>query len=470
MTHVIAVSDFAEFREAVRPLLARNIPPQQLRLRDAADRQALLFDAQPAATGSSAALDTAPERGALPRVPRRYLELAEYAALFRSADRFELLYRVLYRLTHGEPQLLEDAVDPDVRQLGLRAQSVRKDEHRMHAFLRFRRCELQGQEHFVAWYAPEHHVLRLTAPFFQRRFGSMRFAILTPDESAFWDLETLSFGPGAERSGAPAADELEALFRTYYNSTYNPARANLSLFRKHIIPAFARHMPELSDMPQLMREHDGSGKLATLPPSAAELLPPRADLPALRTAAVSCQACEQGQRECQTVFGEGPTAARLCLIGEQPGEEEDRTGRVFIGPAGQVLNRALAEAGIERDATYLTNAVKHYGYELRGKRRIHKRPHLRVIQACKPWLEAELEAVSPRVIVCLGASAAQSLLGPRVTVSAARGQLLSTPRGAALLVTYHPSAVLRAQGAEAEGVYRALVSDLTRAQQLAAAP
>jgi DNA polymerase len=405
----------------------------------------------------------------MPRVPRRFVELAEISALYRSQDRFAVLYRVLYRLTHGEHELLEDETDDDVRALNHRAQSVRRDEHRLHAFVRFRKVELDGEEQFVAWYAPEHHILRLAAPFFQRRFAAMRWSILTPDESAHWNGRALQFGPGAPRAQAPEADELEALFRTYYSATYNPARANLPLFRKHVPAAFARHMPELEQLPELVQagvsraREKGEGDGDTAKP----LVPANAGTDALREAARSCLACPAGELGGQTVFGEGRGDARLCLVGEQPGDEEDRRGRPFVGPAGQVLDRALAEAGVPRDALYVTNAVKHFSFVYRGKRRIHSKPSLRVVRACKPWLEAELQAVQPEVVLCLGATAAQSFLGPRFSVTRNRGRVFETPWAKAFIVTYHPSAILRMEEAPAAQAYRELVADLKLAWDLA---
>jgi DNA polymerase len=464
-------TDFETFREAARPLVAAGVSPAELEWRDPADPQVSLFGEQVDTSAPQHAAAPSGTQPPTPRVPRRYVELAETAALYRCPDRFSLLYRVLYRLTHGEPHLLDDAADDDVRTLNLRSQSVWQDEHRMHAFVRFRKVELEGEERFIAWYSPEHHTLRLVAPFFQRRLGNMHWSILTPDESAHWDGETLQFGPGAPRTQAPAEDELEELYRTYYGATYNPARANLPLFRKHIPPAFARHMPELDRMPALMQA--GVNAARSKPDqgsdgeTAAPLVPPHADLATLHEAAKACLACPAGELGGQTVFGEGRPDAQLCLVGEQPGDEEDRRGRPFVGPAGQVLDRALAEAQVPRDELYVTNAVKHFSFVYRGKRRIHSKPSLRVVRACKPWLEAELKAVQPDVILCLGATAAQSFLGPRFSVTRNRGRVFETPWAKAFIVTYHPSAILRMEDGPAAQAYTELVADLKLAHHIA---
>jgi uracil-DNA glycosylase family protein len=178
--------------------------------------------------------------------------------------------------------------------------------------------------------------------------------------------------------------------------------------------------------------------------SAADFLPPRRSLPALRIAAAGCRGCDLYKRGTQTVFGEGRAGSRVMMIGEQPGHEEDLDGHPFVGPAGRLLDRALAAASIARDDVYVTNVVKHFKWEPRGKRRIHAKPSQMEIAACLPWLEAELDVVKPEAVICLGATAAQALLGPRFRVTKQRGQWVQAPRAKRVLATVHPSAILRA--------------------------
>ncbi|HEX6245200.1 MAG TPA: UdgX family uracil-DNA binding protein, partial [Polyangiales bacterium] len=445
--------DFASFRSAARGLVLRGVPPAALSWADALSPQADLFSQADAHVD----LDSeAPEQGPGLRVPRRFVELAGLAVLVRSADRFALAYRLLYRISHGEPRLMDDRLDPDVQELTRRAQNVRKDEEHMRAFVRFRSREIEGVETFIAWYEPKHFIVALAAPFFQRRFASQRFSILTPDGSVFWDGETLHEGPGGARSDAPRDDELEALFRTYYAATFNPARTNLTLFQRHVPRAFQRHMPELEVLSQLPRP-----QRSAMPSAPPALVPETASWPELREAAARCRACGLGERATQTVFGVGPEDARLCLVGEQPGDEEDRSGHPFVGPAGQVLDRALAEAGFTRSQLYITNAVKHFSHKLQGKKRLHVRPNNLEVQACKPWLLAELSRIQPQAILCLGATAAQAFLGRGFSVARNRGRTFETPWARHFLVSYHPSAVLRAaDDAASQVVYAALVEDL----------
>jgi uracil-DNA glycosylase family protein len=187
-----------------------------------------------------------------------------------------------------------------------------------------------------------------------------------------------------------------------------------------------------------MRARPSSGE------TAASLVPAKPSLPNLRRAAAGCRACDLWRRGTQTVFGEGSSRARVMLVGEQPGDREDLEGRPFVGPAGRILDTALERAGIDRAAVYVTNAVKHFKWEPRGKRRIHQKPNSVEIAACRPWLDAEIRVVKPDVLVCLGATAAQALLGRSFRVSRQRGQFVASALAPRVLATVHPSSILRA--------------------------
>jgi len=197
--------------------------------------------------------------------------------------------------------------------------------------------------------------------------------------------------------------------------------------------------------------------------SAADFFPERKTLSAFRNAAANCKACDLWERGTQTVFGEGARRAEVVFVGEQPGNEEDLTGKPFVGPAGRLLDDALSEAGIDRAQTYVTNVVKHFKWEPRGKRRIHKKPNAREITACRPWLEAEIALVKPKVIVCLGATAAQALLGPKFRVSKQRGEFIKSTLAAYVVATVHPSSILRAPDDETRRTEKRLfIADLKR--------
>jgi uracil-DNA glycosylase len=198
--------------------------------------------------------------------------------------------------------------------------------------------------------------------------------------------------------------------------------------------------------------------------SAADFLPPTRTLPALRQAAAECRGCGLYRNATQTVFGEGPAPARLILVGEQPGDQEDRAGHPFVGPSGRLLDEALAEAGIDRGSTYVTNAVKHFKFVRQEltRRRLHKKPAAGEVRACRPWLEEEIKVVGPALIVALGSTAAQALLGPAFRVTRERGRVVESANGP-VLATVHPSAILRAPGETRAAEWRAFVRDLTEA-------
>jgi uracil-DNA glycosylase family protein len=195
-------------------------------------------------------------------------------------------------------------------------------------------------------------------------------------------------------------------------------------------------------------------------------VPPKPTLPKLRAAAAGCKACDLWERGTQTVFGEGGARAKVMLVGEQPGNEEDLAGHPFIGPAGRLLDQALEAAGIDRKATYVTNVVKHFKWEPRGKRRIHSKPNWTEISACLPWLRAEIETTKPRVLVCLGATAAQALLGKSFRVSIERGKFVPSPLAPHVLATVHPSSILRANDEDRKRELEAFIRDLRKVAEV----
>jgi DNA polymerase len=406
------------------------------------------------------------------RVPKSFVESAMRVACHRDPRRWALLYRLLWRLTHGESHLLEIVVDPDVNELMRMDKAVRHDVHKMRAFVRFRAIEHDSAVWHVAWFEPEHQIVELNAPFFRDRFANMHWSILTPARCVHWDGHDLSFTAGVPKSEAPSADATEELWRTYYGNIFNPARVKTRAMQKEMPKRYWKNLPEAELIPTLLDEaparvekmrRDNEERVVRERHSIAQ--PPLTnDWHKLREAACACQACPLWKNASQTVFGEGPIDAEIMLVGEQPGDVEDRGGRAFIGPAGQLLNQALSEAGIDRAKVYVTNAVKHFKWELSGKRRIHQTPNSRDIAACRPWLEAELRLVKPRVLVCLGSTAATTIFGAGARVLRDRGQLRESKFAAQTMITFHPSALLRAPDEATRAEQHAqFVSDLRAA-------
>jgi DNA polymerase len=311
----------------------------------------------------------------------------------------------------------------------------------------------------------------------------MRWAILTPDRCVVWDGRELHFRGGARRDEAPPPDAGEALWLTYYRSIFNPARLKLAMMRKEMPRKYWHNLPEAqlidglsaqaqARSEQMVRETD-AGTHRRIPSPARRTDPQitqQADrihsLKELKAATMQCRECPIGEYATQSVNGEGRLHAPLMFVGEQPGDREDLEGHPFVGPAGQLLDRALEAIGIPRDAVFVSNAVKHFKFELRGKRRIHKSPTQREAAACLHWLEDEIAIVKPKALVALGATAARSLMGHAVAVTAERGKWLERADGMKVLVTLHPSALLRMQPEDKEEAFAAFVADLKKARQV----
>jgi uracil-DNA glycosylase len=463
MRQVPIQPSFDAWQSAARDLLRLQAQPDQVLWTEENEPQSML------PLGTSAPTTRADNNASPHRVPKAFIATARTVALHAEPQKWSLLYRVLWRLTHGESKLLEVPVDPDTITLTRMRHEVEKDAYRMRAFLRFRETRLNTEPWFVAWYEPEHDTVQLNERFFVERFASMRWSILTPNRCMHWDGQHVTYSSGVTKSSAPTGDAMERLWVAYYSSTFNPARFNPEAMQAQLLKRNWKNLPEAAVIEPLLREapRRTSRMLARSEffrerPSDYSVAapPPGATLEELKAGVGACRACPLWKTASCAVFGEGPRNARVVLVGEQPGDQEDRAGRPFIGPAGQVLDRALAEAQVDRKNVYVTNAVKHFKFEPSGKRRIHKTPNARDIAACRPWLLAELNVLKPELIVTLGATAARSVFDAPIRISAERGRIHQTACGRTL-VTMHPSALLRLPpGTDFELEFERLVADL----------
>ena len=427
-----SLNDFAEWRLAARALLLVGTRPDDVVWDDPAVSVDLF--AEPEDRPADLA------RRAVGIVPPRFLELAEAAICHREAIRFGLLYRVLFRL-QKDRSLIEARSDPDISKLYRLAAEVRRDSHRMRGLIGL--GEAEGR--FAAWHEPDHYTLERTAPYFVQRAPAMPWAILTPYRSAAWDGRRLVFGAGTRRGEAPLSNAGEAAWRRFFTSIFGAPGAEPRNLPGPSFIAFmvqgARHAEEdvaaRSESalpirhPREARQRDAE--------AAAEIT----SLAAARAAVQGCRRCPLFEQATQAVFGEGPKTAEVMFVGEQPGDQEDLQGKPFVGPAGQMFDTALETVGIDRRRVYVTNAVKHFKFEPRGKKRIHAKPNAGEIAACRFWLNLEREFVRPKLIVALGATTVHSLMGKSVAVSSLRGRKIELPDGGSLLVTVHPSYLLR---------------------------
>ncbi len=435
-------TDFDGWRAAARELLTERVEPPEV-VWTVSD--GVLFDSLHKPPSSAPAVAF--------RVPRRFLDLAKRAICHRDPERFALMYRLLFRL-QLEGGLIDNPADVDLFRLERMVKAVDRDHHKMTAFVRFRETAGDaGKPLFVAWFEPEHYIEELAAPFFVDRFAQHDFIILMPRRSVIFQNAALSFGPGADKTAAPDSDGFSPAWDAYYRAIFNPARLMPGAMRNEMPVKYWANLPETRQIPAMIASAslrvDQLLAAPAAPPTRRRAQAPQpvtmaeaGDLAALRRDAETCRRCNLGAHATQTVFGEGQADAKLLFVGEQPGDHEDLEGRPFVGPAGALFDEAMARAGLPRSAAYVTNAVKHFKFSARGKRRLHNTPDTPQIVTCRWWLEKELAAVPAPIVVAMGATALFALTGERGGLLKARGSTREF-RGRRLFVTVHPAYVLR---------------------------
>jgi probable DNA metabolism protein len=427
--HPVLVHSFDQWRAVARELLAHHVAPHMVQWISHKDDGELFAPALPPG-------------GATVRISRKLIDMLQTAACYRMPNRWAFLYLVLWRWQRGDKDVLS-AADVDGARLHAMVKAVQREEHDMHAGLRFReRRPDAGAPRFVAWFEPAHDVLPQVARQFAARMGRVTWMIATPEASVMWDGAGLhSTGP-LLRGPEDIDDTGAALWLTYCRSIFNPARLNAELMHGQMAGRPGATIPIVPAQPQAAVS--GPGALA------------------------ACRRCALWKDATQAVPGTGPADARIMLVGEQPGAQEDLAGLPFVGPAGQLLERALEQAGMERRSVYLTNAVKHFKWEPRGRRRMHKTPAQREVDACSHWLTGEIAQVRPQVIVALGSTALKAVTG---NPHAALKDVLGAPfqhHGHWVVVAYHPSYVLRVPGEDMKAqAFRVLVDALAEAKRLA---
>jgi probable DNA metabolism protein len=460
-------ADLDGFRRAARALVAEGVPPE-----------AVVFEDGGASLLPEADLPDAPPLA----LPKSVPPIVKDVAMHRDPERWALLYRLIWRVVHGERGLPEIVADPLMHKLHIMRRNIGRDIHKMHAFVRFRKVEGSDPERFAAWFEPDHHILRAVGPFFRDRFGAMLWSIHTPDGSIHWDREQLVYGPPGRPEDAPAKDGFEEGWRDYYGAIFNPARLNPTAMRAEMPKKYWKNLPEAEIIPDLVRGAASRvGTMMDREPTMPAKRDPRAALEALHArekptsldalaAMIRAYVPPEGYSP-KAVIGEGPIEPVFAFVGEQPGDMEDLEGRPFVGPAGKMLAKALGEVGIDRAACYVTNAVKHFKFVERGKRRIHQKPSLGEIKHYRWWLMEELALVRPHLVIALGGTALTALTGKATPLMKSRGPARFEDGEHALpgYVTVHPSYLLRLPDPDAKAKgYADFVRDLAEAKALAA--
>ena len=466
-----AIGAATAWRDAARQYLAAGIPPEQIIWGDTAAAPDLF------------ATSAAPVAPAAVTVPRSFVSMAQTVVWHSDPERFARLYAFLWRLKDA-PHLMTDRGDADLSRLRQMEKNVRRCQHKMKAFVRFREIGAPDapRRSFAAWFEPTHHTVEPTADFFVRRFSDMDWRIVTPDVTAVFEQGTLRLQPGQAKPDLPD-DASEQLWITYFRNIFNPARLKVKAMQSEMPKKYWKNMPEAASIRDLIS--DAPARARAMAEAAPSLPPARMasvqaqlatytsawDGPqdALPAAIAACTRCPLYRNATQAVPGEGPTDAALMIVGEQPGDREDLTGRPFIGPAGQLFDEVAGTVGLDRRQAYVTNAVKHFKFVPRGKRRIHQRPNTSEITHCRWWLEAEVALVKPALILAMGATAAEALTGDGTAIMARRGHVTQTAAGQRVLITLHPSYLLRLTDPQAKAEATALLSaDLATAARLTA--
>lgn len=453
-------ADFAAWREQARGFAASGIAPQDIIWSDKAQGGGDLFAASPG--------DVPPKGDGqrVVRANRAFLKLAQTVILHRDPDKFALLYQLLWRL-QSDPHVMEKTADPDVRRLEILAGHVRRDIHKMRAFVRFRiMAEPDGEDRYVAWFEPDHHIVRANARFFVNRFASQRWSILTPELCIHWNGSEMSESAGADRGDAPAFDAAEDLWQRYYASIFNPARLKVSMMLKEMPRRYWKNLPEAQLIPQLIA--GAQARESAMVARGADMFPDTqpTSLNEIADGIAACRRCAIGCNGTRAVSGEGPERSRLLIVGEQPGDCEEEQGRPFVGPAGQLLDEFLIRVGLVRAEMRLTNAVKHFKFTPQGKRRLHQTPTAQEIDHCRWWLDAERKLVQPDLILALGASAGRALLHRTPSIGRERGELITLSDGTPMLLTAHPSYLLRLDGAGKAKEEEKFLRDLVKVREL----
>lgn len=435
MKTVLLEENFESWRRAALSLLKSECPPEDVHF--ITDDQSLFFETPYVIN----------EVVNPPSLPRSFVENSKLVAAHRDSQTFHLLYRILWRLTHGEKNLLDDPLDPDTRDFELKKKSVTRDMHKMKAFVRFKKIIQEDMEIYTATHFPDHRITRLVAPFFKDRFQGMNWIIKTPDETVIWDQEKLQFVP-SPKDLTTESDSEEDLWKTYYSAIFNPARIKLKAMKKEMPKRHWKSMPETELIDQLVDEAPERLKIWK------ELIPQNpveakfSTLTQLNESLSQCRSCEICPLATAPVPGEGKVSPRIMLIGEQPGDEEDLQGKPFLGPAGKLLNESLIIAGLDRTEMYITNAVKGFKFLPMKHQRWHKGASMAEVATCRPWLVNEVEIVKPQIIVCLGRTAAQSVLGKLVKMEEVRGRFFRSSLSPLTYIMPHPASILRTTDSE----------------------
>lgn len=443
MSHYVALprlGTFPAWRDAARQLAGAGVSADQV-IWSMAGAPKSLFEADGDAMPTTASRNIT--------VPKDFPGLAKQLCASRISGAFDVAYQLLIRCV-DQPHVLNNRSDPLNKTAQDIAKNIRRDMHKMKAFVRFREVTPEGaaRRQFVSWFEPDHRIEELIAGFFTRRFADMDWMIITPEVTTkFADGNLTQVAEVNER--LELSDTTEELWRTYYANIFNPARLKIKAMQSEMPKKYWKNLPEATLIPGLIAQAEARvlamrDATPSLPPMRAErILDALPDRAATMDDLHNCARCPLAGPATQVVPGDGPKDAALMIVGEQPGDLEDLAGRPFVGPAGQAFDAIAAQVGLNRHAAYVTNAVKHFKFQPRGKRRIHQRPNTSEVSHCRFWLDGEIAEVQPRLILALGATAALALTGNGKDITKRQGTVEMGCAGVPVFLTTHPAFLLR---------------------------
>jgi len=452
------------WREAARSLLTNRVPPEDV-----------LWDFDQTLPELFSVPRPLPELRGQPKVPKSFVELSQQVVWHKDPQRFARLYALLWKI-RLDPALMSDRADADLAKLQQMEKAVRRCKHKMKAFVRFRDLRNGGPRRgFAAWFEPTHHTVEPTAPFFARRFADMDWIILTPDVTARFEDGTLTFQAGQEKPDLPE-DATEELWGTYFRNIFNPARLKVRAMTSEMPKKYWKNLPEAKHIPDLIahaeaKARDMQDRAPTLPPERVARIREQlvetaqpASWNMLEAGLRGCDRCPLCQPATQVVPGVGPrdrTADDRRRTARRP---RGSGGRSLVGPAGRLFDQLAKEAGLDRESAFVTNAVKHFKFQQRGKRRIHQNPGSAEIEQCRFWMKSEVALVKPKLILGMGGTAAECLTGSRKDILKRRGSVEQTDFGPVFL-TVHPSYLLRLPDQLRADANAAFVADLQKVRR-----
>lgn len=385
--------------------------------------------------------------------------------LCHKSDRvYGLSYRLLTKF-HLNSSILKNHVDDDVREASVFRKQVGRDIHKMRAFVRFNETEKMSEKYYIAYHKPDHYILKKNANFFKERFNSMNWVIFTPYAVLAWNQKKLFYKEGVFSPLKFPHDPFVNLWKTYFANIFNPARLKIKAMKNEMPVRYWENMPETELIPELIRTATvrvSQMKKTTLEDrvSSVQASENVSGLAELNDKIKICKACSLCELNAKAVTGEGFEKARVVVVGEAPGDFEEKSGRPFVGPAGKLLKETLEKIGVDVSKLFLTNAVKHFNFVQKGDLRVHRTPKTEHTMACRGWLLKEIDLVKPDVLICLGNTAAHSVLGFPMGIESLRGVKHQTSFCKNTFVTYHPSYLLRSKK---EGLKEKFFNDLRRA-------